>query len=64
VATVSIALASEIRQFRIPTLERLGNELYHRDQIAAASLDLVLKTQSVARSLKNARLDHRFTQKR
>jgi hypothetical protein len=35
------AFASEIREFSIPTLERLGNELSHRDEIPAKASDLV-----------------------
>jgi hypothetical protein len=46
------ACAGEIREFSVATLERLGNELYHRDQIAARASDLVLQTQPIARSLK------------
>jgi hypothetical protein len=46
------ACAGEIREFNVATLERLGNELYHRDQIAARASDLVLQTQPIARSLK------------
>ena len=38
-----VALASEIREFSIATLERLGTELYHRDQIAARAADLVVE---------------------
>jgi hypothetical protein len=34
-------VASEIREFDIPTLEKLGNELSHRDKIAAKASDLV-----------------------
>ncbi len=34
--------ASEIRQFSVPTLERLGNELSHRDEISARAEDAVL----------------------
>jgi hypothetical protein len=33
--------ASEIREFDLPTLEKLGNELSHRDEIAAKASDLV-----------------------
>jgi hypothetical protein len=51
-ASVSISVATEIREFSVPTLERLGNEIYHRDRIAARASDLVLKTYPVARSLK------------
>ena len=36
------AFASEIREFSIPTLERLGAELSRRDAMAARSSDLVL----------------------
>jgi hypothetical protein len=37
----SSAFASEIREFSISTLERLGNELSHRDEIAGKASDLV-----------------------
>jgi hypothetical protein len=50
--SVSAAFASEIREFSVPTLERLGNELYRRDAIAARASDVVLKTQPAARALK------------
>lgn len=46
------AAASEIREFDVPTLERLGRELSRRDAIAARATDLVLKEYPVARSLK------------
>src|SRR5438128_1678848 len=49
---VRTAFAGEIREFSIPTLERLGNELYRRDAIAARASEVVLKTQPAARSLK------------
>ena len=45
-------LASEIREFDVRTLERLGNELSHRDGIAARATDFVLKEYPLARSLK------------
>jgi hypothetical protein len=51
-SSIGSAIAGEIREFSVSTLGRLGNELYQRDQIAARSSDLVLKTQPVARSLK------------
>lgn len=35
------AFATEIREFSLPTLEKLGNELSHRDEIAAKAADLV-----------------------
>ena len=35
------AFASEIREFSVATLEQLGNELSHRDAIAARASDLV-----------------------
>jgi hypothetical protein len=34
------ASAAEIREFDVPTLERLGNELSHRDEIAARAADI------------------------
>jgi hypothetical protein len=37
----STALASEIREFGLSTLEKLGNELSHRDEMAAKASDLV-----------------------
>lgn len=49
---MSSAAASEIREFDVPTLERLGRELSRRDAIAARATDLVLKEYPVARSLK------------
>jgi hypothetical protein len=36
------AHAADIREFSVATLERLGNELSHRDEIAAKASDLVL----------------------
>lgn len=46
------AFAGEIREFSIPTLEKLGRELSRRDQIAAMASDAVLETQPVAKALK------------
>jgi len=46
------ALAGEIREFSIPTLERLGNELSRRDSIAARASDAVLETQPAAKTMK------------
>jgi len=46
------AFASEIREFSVPTLERLGNELSHRDAIAERASEIVLRTQPAARALK------------
>jgi hypothetical protein len=40
--SASSAVASEIREFSIPTLERLGVELSRRDTMAARASDLVL----------------------
>jgi hypothetical protein len=40
--SVASASASEIREFDIPTLEKLGRELSRRDQMAARASDLVL----------------------
>ena len=37
--TLALAVAGEIREFDVPTLERLGNELSHRDEIAARAAD-------------------------
>lgn len=48
----SSGAASEIREFDVPTLERLGRELSRRDGIAARATDLVLKEYPIARSLK------------
>jgi hypothetical protein len=39
--SVGPAAAGEIREFDLPTLEKLGNELSHRDEIAAKASDLV-----------------------
>ena len=50
-ATASAA-ASDIREFDVPTLERLGRELSRRDAIAARATDLVLQEHPLARSLK------------
>jgi len=46
------AFASEIREFSVSTLERLGNQLYRQDAISARASEIVLQTQPVARSLK------------
>lgn len=43
VVCITTGNASEIREFDIPTLERLGNELSHRDKIAATASDLVFE---------------------
>jgi hypothetical protein len=48
----SSAFAGEIRQFKIRTLEKLGNELSRRDEISAQAEDLVKETQPPARSMK------------
>jgi hypothetical protein len=40
---VTAAFANEIREFNLPTLEKLGNELSHRDEIAAKASDLVFE---------------------
>jgi hypothetical protein len=39
--SVAAAFAAEIREFDLPTLEKLGNELSHRDEIAAKASDVV-----------------------
>jgi len=39
----TLAFGSEIREFNLPTLEKLGNELSHRDEIAAKASDLVFE---------------------
>jgi hypothetical protein len=49
---VTALAGGQIREFGISTLERLGNELYYRDQIAAQSSELLLKTKPIVRSLK------------
>ena len=46
------AFASEIREFDLKTIERLGNEIADRDVLAAHAADAVLETQPLARSLK------------
>lgn len=51
-AAIGTVGGGEIREFSVPTLERLGNELYYRDNLAARSSELLLKTEPVARSLK------------
>lgn len=48
----NVLYASEIREFPIPILERLGNELSRRDSIAARGTDAVLQTQPAARAMK------------
>ena len=40
---VIVAFASETREFNLPTLEKLGNELSHRDEIAAKASDLIFE---------------------
>jgi hypothetical protein len=46
------ASASEIREFDLNTIERLGNEISDRDLLAAHASDAVLETRALARSLK------------
>ena len=46
------ALAAEIREFSIPILEKLGNELSRRDELAAKASDLVLERHPDYRSVK------------
>lgn len=41
--TATQIFAAEIREFDVPTLERLGNELSHRDEIAARAADLAIE---------------------
>jgi hypothetical protein len=41
--SAAAVFASEIREFDLPTLEKLGNELSYRDQIAAKASDLVFE---------------------
>jgi hypothetical protein len=50
--SVRLAAADAIREFSIPILERLGNELSHRDEIAARASDLVLERDPDYRSVK------------
>jgi len=50
--SLSSAFAGEIREFSVATLERLGNEISHRDAIAARASEIVLETQPAARALK------------
>jgi hypothetical protein len=50
--------ASEIREFDIPTLEKLGRELSHRDEIAAQASDLVLTETLRIYGCFTAGLDH------
>lgn len=50
--SISSAIASEIREFSVSTLEKLGNELALRDEIAANASDAVLETQSAAKAMK------------
>ena len=51
-SAVGALAANQIREFSVSTLERLGSELYYRDQIAAQSSELLLKTKPIVRSLK------------
>jgi hypothetical protein len=46
------AFGSGIREFSVPTLERLGNQLCRQEAITERAAEIVLKTQPVARSLK------------
>lgn len=46
------AFASEIREFKVATLEKLGNELCHRDDIAAKAEDLVLAKYPDAKAIR------------
>jgi len=46
------AVGSEIREFSLPIIEKLGRELSRRDSIAARAADLVVERQLVAKSLK------------
>jgi hypothetical protein len=41
--SVTSVFAAEIREFDVPTLERLGNELSHRDEIAARAADIAVE---------------------
>src|SRR6186997_1130819 len=41
IAVYTTAVAGEIREFSLPVLEKLGNELSRRDEIAATAADLV-----------------------
>lgn len=43
---------SEIREFSVSVIEKLGRELSRRDSIAARAADFVAETQPVAKSLK------------
>ena len=51
-AWVISAAGSEIREFSLPIIEKLGRELSRRDSIAARAADLIAESQPVARSLK------------
>ncbi|MEN3370582.1 MAG: hypothetical protein V7609_2725 [Verrucomicrobiota bacterium] len=46
------AIGSEIREFSLPVIEKLGRELSRRDSIAARAADLVAESQPAAKSLK------------
>jgi hypothetical protein len=46
------AFAGEIREFDIPTIEKLGKELARRDKIGAKAEDIVKETQPPSRALK------------
>jgi hypothetical protein len=51
VVCITTGNASEIREFDIPTLEKLGNELSHRDEIAAKASDLVFEQHPAFRDV-------------
>ena len=46
------AVGSEIREFSLPVIEKLGRELSRRDSIAARAADLIAESQPLAKSLK------------
>lgn len=46
------AFGSEIREFSLPIIEKLGRELSRRDSIAARAADLIAGSQPLAKSLK------------
>jgi hypothetical protein len=49
---IGFALAGQNREFKIRTLEKLGNELSRRDEISAQAEDVVLATQPAAHAVK------------
>jgi hypothetical protein len=51
-AGATSAVGSEIREFSLPVIEKLGRELSRRNSIAARAADLVAESQPLVKSLK------------